>query len=51
MYYQLARVGNSNFYSNNYTEHESNNYKNKTLSIKGYLEEIRQYLEDIINNP
>ena len=35
-----------NFYSNN----ESNGDKNKTLSIKRYLNEIKWYLKDIRNN-
>ena len=38
------------FYSNNYFEYESNGYRNKTLSIKEYLDEIKSYLKDIINN-
>ena len=39
-----------NFYSNNYIEHESNGDKNKTLSIKEYLDEIKPYLRDMIKN-
>ena len=31
-YYKLVRVG--NFWSSNYIEYESNNDRNKTLSIK-----------------
>ena len=31
-------------------EFESNNDKNKTLSIKEYLNETKPYLKDIINN-
>ena len=38
-----------NFYSNNYIEYESNGGRNKTLSIKEYLDEIKPYLEDINN--
>ena len=34
-YYKPARVG--NFWSNNYTEYDSNSNSNKTLSIKHYL--------------
>ena len=40
----------SNFCSNNYIEYESNSDRNKTLSVKEYLNEIRPYLKDIINN-
>ena len=40
-----------NFYNNNCIEYESNDDKNKTLSIKEYLREIRPYLSNIINNP
>ena len=39
-----------NFYRNNYIEHESNGDKNKTLSIKEYLDEIKPYLRDVIKN-
>ena len=45
------RVRVSNFSNNNYIEYKSNGDKNKTLSIKEYLEEIKLYLKDIINNP
>ena len=31
-------------------EYESNGEGSKTLSIKEYLDEIKQYLKDIINN-
>ena len=34
-YYKPARVG--NFWSNNYTEYDSNNNRSKTLSMKHYL--------------
>ena len=47
-YYKPGRAG--NFYSNNYIEHESNGDKNKTLSIKEYLDEIKPYLRDMIKN-
>ena len=47
-YYKPVRV--DNFYSNNYIECESNGDRNKTLSIKEYLEIIRPCLKDIINN-
>ena len=38
------------FWSNNYIEYESNGDRNKTLSIKKYLKEIKPYLKNIINN-
>ena len=47
-HYKPVTVG--NFYSNNYTEYESNGGRNKTLSIKEYLNKIRPYLKDAINN-
>ena len=39
-----------NLWSNNYIEHESNRDRNKTLSVEEYLNKIRPYLKDIINN-
>ena len=48
-YYKPVIVG--NFWSNNYIEYESNNDRNKTLSVEDYLNKVRPYLEDIINNP
>ena len=47
-YYEPVRV--SNFWSNNYIEYESNGDRNKTLSVEEYLNKIRPYLKDIINN-
>ena len=47
-YYKPKRIG--NFYSKNYIEYEGNSDRNKTLSIKEYLDKIRSYLKDIINN-
>ena len=47
-YYKPVRV--SNFWSNNYIEYESNGDKNKTLSVKEYLNKISPYLKYIINN-
>ena len=38
------------FWSNNYIEYESNGYRNKIISIKEYLHEIKLYLIDNINN-
>ena len=40
----------SNFSSNNYIEYKSNGDRNKTLPAEEYLNKIRQYLKDIINN-
>ena len=47
-YYKPVRV--SNFWSNNYIEYKSNGDRNKTLSVEEYLNKIRLYLKDIINN-
>ena len=47
-YYKPVRVNNS--WSNNYIEYESNVDRNKTLSVEEYLNKIRPYLKDIINN-
>ena len=38
------------FWSNNCFEYKSNSDGNKTLSVEEYLNEIRPYLKDIINN-
>ena len=46
-YYKHIGVG--NFWSRNYIEYESNGDRNKTLSIKEYLQKIRPYLKYIIN--
>ena len=43
-------VGVSNVWSNNYIEYKSNSDINKTLSIEEYLNKIRPYLKDIVNN-
>ena len=40
-----------NIWSNNYIEYETKGDKNKTLSVEEYLNKIRPYLKDIINNP
>ena len=48
-YYKPVRV--SNFWRNNYIEYESNGDRNKTLPVEEYLNKIRPYLKDIINNP
>ena len=44
------RITVRNFWSNNYIEYESNSDRNKTLSVEEYLNNIRPYLKDIINN-
>ena len=36
--------------SSNYVEHKSNSNRNKTLSVEEFLNKIRPYLKDIINN-
>ena len=48
IYYKPVRV--RNFWSNNYIEYESNRDKNKTLSVGEYLNKIRPYLKEIVNN-
>ena len=47
-YYTPIRV--SNFWSNKYIEYKSNDNRNKTLSVEEYLNKIRPYLKNIINN-
>ena len=47
-YYKPVRV--NKFWSNNYIEYKSNGDKNKILSIEEYLDKIRPYLRDIVNN-
>ena len=42
------RVG--NFYSNNNIEYENSSDRNKIPLVKEYLDEIKPYLKDIINN-
>ena len=39
-----------NFWSNSYIEYESRGVRNKALSVEKYLNKIRPYLKDIINN-
>ena len=43
-------VKNGNLWCNNFIEYESNGDRNKTLSVKEYLNIIRPYLKHIINN-
>ena len=47
-YQKPARIG--NFLSKNYVEYKSNGDRNKTLSIKKYLDKTKPYLKDIKNN-
>ena len=47
-YYEPVKI--SNAFNNNYIEYGSNGDKDKILSIKEYLEIIKQYLSDIIND-
>ena len=46
--YKSVRVG--NVLENNFIEYESNDYRNKILSIEKYLNKIGPYLPDIIND-
>ena len=41
---------NKGFYSNNYVEYADNGDRNKALFIEDYLDKIRPYLKDIVNN-
>ena len=47
-YYEPVRT--SNAFNNNYIEYESNGDKDKTLSVKEYLDMVKQYLSDIITD-
>ena len=47
-YYKPVRV--NNFWSNNHIEYKSNGDRNETLLVEEYLNKIRPYLKDIINN-
>ena len=47
-YYKQIRI--ANLCNKIYIEYESNGNKNKTLWLKEYLDEIKPYLKDIINN-
>ena len=46
--YKPVRIGNA--FNSNYIEYKSNGDKDKTLSIKDYLDEIKPYLSDIKND-
>ena len=47
-YYKPVRV--RNVWSNNYIDYKNNGDKKRILSVEEYLDKIRQYLKDIINN-
>ena len=40
----------SSFWSNSYIEYESNSDRNEVQSVEEYLNKLRSYLNDIINN-
>ena len=46
--YKPIRIGNA--FSSNYIDYKGNGDKDKNLSIKDYLDEIKAYLSDIIND-
>ena len=43
-------MGVSNFWNNNCNKYESNGNRNKNLSIKEYLNEIKRYSKEIITD-
>ena len=47
-FYEPVREG--NFWSNNYIKYENNGDKDKNLSVIQYLNKLKPYLKDIINN-
>ena len=47
-YYEPVKTG--AVLNNNYIEYQSNGDKDKVLSVKEYLDMIRQYLSNIIND-
>ena len=47
-YYEPVKF--SSAFNNNYIKYESNEDKDKTLSIKEYLDMIKEYLSDVIND-
>ena len=40
--------GSGSFWNNNYIAYESNGDRNKSLSLKEYLDKIKSYLRDIV---
>ena len=47
-YHELVRV--NNFWSNDHIEYKSKFERNKTLSVEEYLNKIKSYLKDVIND-
>ena len=47
-HYELVRVGNA--FNESYMEYESRDDKNKKLSIEEYLNKVRPYLKNMIND-
>ena len=47
-YYKPIRTGKA--FSSNYIEYECNGDKDKSLSIKKYLNKIKRYLNDLLDN-
>ena len=47
-YYKTVRIG--NFWSRNYIEYESNGDRNKTLSLEEYLNRVKPYFQNSIND-
>ena len=48
--HESEEVRTSNAFNNDYIEYESNGDKDKTLSVKEFLDMIRQYLSNITND-
>ena len=47
-YYKPVKLG--NFWSKSYTEYESDENRNKTILLGEYLNKVRRFLKDIIND-
>ena len=48
MYYKAVRM--SIFWTSNYIQNETNGDRNRALSVEEYINKIRPYLKDIIND-
>ena len=48
--YYIIRVGKKILWNKTYIKYESNQDRNKNLSVKKYLNEMKPYLRDIIIN-
>ena len=48
--YYIIRVGKKILWNKTYIKYESNHDRNKNLSVKKYLNEMKPYLRDIIIN-